>query len=532
MSNKQSGGERRFFEFLLSKCSDTKKLLQILIAAFIFVAICTLCFPNAFFKILLIVSFILSTYVYAKIANLGNSKDEDETSTSFEFDSINDGFDFIFSDPEDGIKFKDLIVQAPVTELKDLCDYIRNPELFQKYDYVPESKIVLLGGTGSGKSALITAFANETDLPLLRVHASRFFDVEGLLESLFKLASHLRRYIIEIDSFELFASASSNDSSGADIPDVILDKLGKYLETYPNIILFATCDAVATFDAAEMIGKFFKKNIYFSNPNPKERIALLKEFIGEFKLDQSVNFDSLSSALFDFAIGDIKLTVSIAKSLVYKAERDYLTQDDFFNAIDVLLGHSLSVTTRSNDSQKIVAYHEAGHAIADYILSGEKSVLRVISISRGENGGYTLSSINEDSVVSTEQELLDRICVCYAGRCAEKLIFNHLSTGASADIQAATSIINAMINSYGMSSAIGPINVAAKVVLSTAINESNKMLDIAFEECQRIARECEERTMNLLKQHHVMLDTLANYLIEHESITGEEMKELLQNVEA
>ena len=236
MSNNQFGGEKRSFNFIDFISTNHNGIpAAIFVAGYVFIAICTLCFPNTFFKTLFIImSFVIifGAFLYYIISSKDNENFEygKERKITFEFDSINDGFDFIKPDHENGMYFEDLTVQGPVAELKDLCDYIREPGLFNNLGYIPESKIVLIGSIGSGKNALITAFANETDLPVLRVHASRFFDVEGLLESLFKLAPYFENYIIQIDSFELFSTASSNDAFSVDLPDVILDNLENILK--------------------------------------------------------------------------------------------------------------------------------------------------------------------------------------------------------------------------------------------------------------------------------------------------------------
>ena len=167
----------------------------------------------------------------------------------------------------------------------------------------------------------------------------------------------------------------------------------------------------------------------------------------------------------------------------------------------------------------------------EYILSGKKSIIRVLSTSRGTAGGYTLSSLDEEKVIVSKQKLLDRICIMYGGRCAERIVFDALSTGASSDIQAATSVISSMVQKYGMSDEIGPLNVSPKIALMAVLNESNEMRNLISHECIKIAKECEVRTMQILTDNRLMLDALANYLIENESISGEELDELLKSIE-
>lgn len=482
----------------------------------------TLCFNTLFFKILLIAEIVVAIVYLLYITYTG-------AFPKFYFNKLTDGYEYIESE-ENGIKFNDLTVQSPVKELNDLVEYLKNPEEFLKQGYLPERKVLLVGDSGSGKETLIKAFSNETELPIMRVHASRFFIDENLFDSLFKLAPYAEGYILQIDSFEkLNASVSGATLSG----DLIIDTLLQCLDVYTNVILFATTENPAEIDNDNdeyIISKCFKKVILMPSPSFEERCELLQKFIAEFPMDDTVDLKSISKMYIGASIGEIKYLVNIAKSLAHKENRQTLTHEDFFNAFDYINTGNLT-KKHSKESQKLVAYHEAGHAIVRHVLFGKNAVLRVISTSKGSAGGYTLFSLDEENVVTTEQELLNLVCCSYGGRCAEKLVFNHLSTGASADIQSATSTILSMIQRYGMSDAIGPINVSPKIALLSVINESPDMRNLISKECSRIGKECEERTLTLLREHRKELDALANYLIEHESISGSEMEELLKNVE-
>lgn len=481
----------------------------------------TLCFNSLFFKILLILEVVVAFAYLLYITYTG-------AYPKFYFNKLNDGYEYIQPE-EDGIKFEDLTVKSPVKELNDLVEYLNNPEEFLKQGYLPERKILLIGDSGSGKETIIKAFANETELPIIRVHASRFFVDENLFDSLFKLAPYADGYILQIDSFEkLNSSTTGNNLSG----DLIIDTLLQCLDVYTNVILFATSENPAEIDddnSEYIISRCFKKVILMPPPSFEERCELIEKFIADFPMDKTVDLKAISKMYIGASIGEIKYLVNIAKSIAHKENRKELTHEDFFNAFDYINTGNLT-RKHSKESQKLVAYHEAGHAIVRYVLSGKNAVLRVISTSKGSAGGYTMISLDEENVVTTQQELLDNVCWSYGGRCAERLIFNHLSTGASADIQSATSTILSMIQRYGMSEEIGPINVSPKIALLSVINESPDMRNLISKECSRIGKECEARAMEILVEHRKELDALANYLIEHESITGAEMEELLKKV--
>lgn len=487
----------------------------------VFTITCAICFNNLFFKILLVIE-VLGGTAYMLYTSYTSSL------PSFVFNKLEDGFELIPAD-EDGIKFDDLTIKGPVNDLKDLYEYVKNPEIFKKHGFIPERKIMFIGESGSGKNALIKAFSNETELPIIRVHASRFFIDDDLFDSLFKIAPYAEGYILQIDSFEMLNSSEIPNASF--IGDSIIDTLLRHLSVYENVILFATSEEAESLTSDEyMLSKCFKKIITMPSPNLKERIELIKKFVNNFPVDDSVDFKAISQTYHMMSIGEIKYLVSLAKSLAHKENREYLIQEDFFNALDSKL-YGISDQKHSKESRKIVAYHEAGHALVRYLLSDESDILRIISSSRGDAGGYTMAASNEDKVVVTKEELLSRVCFCYGGRCAEKIVFNQLSTGASQDIQSATNIIMAMIRSYGMSEEIGAINVAPKLALTSVLPESTDMQNLISKECRKMSRECENKTMELLTTNRKKLDILANYLIEHESITGAEMIDLLKNID-
>lgn len=492
--------------------------------------ICTICFPIAFFKILFILE-VIGLGIAALVATSIDSED-DEENKCIEFNTLEDGFEFIEPDPENGMKFSSLYVKEPTRELTPLLNYIKNLYTVQKTPtdvYAPEKHILLIGENGSGKNALIRAFANEANLHLIKVHASRFFENEDLLESLFELAPHVNRYILQIDSFETLYTASAS-TGNAIFSEIIIDKLQKYLEVYPHVILFATCEDPTALLSDSSYERCFKKVIVMEAPDFKERQALLKEFTDLVKLSSDVNFDLLTKLCVGFSIGEIKDFVKTAVEFANKNEHDKVTQNDFFDAFDSFSCGSVNDKKHSTEMQKLIAYHEAGHAVMEYILSGKKSIIRVLSTSRGTAGGYTLSSLDEEKVIVSKQKLLDRICFMYGGRCAERIVFDALSTGASSDIQAATSVISSMVQKYGMSDEIGPLNVSPKIALMAVLNESNEMRNLISRECIKIAKECEARTMQILTDNRLMLDALANYLIENESISGEDLDELLKSI--
>lgn len=496
---------------------------------FIVITVLTLawcfCFPSHFMNVLFLIEVLcIGVYFIFITTQPKEISDNDGSTPTFTYNRLTDGFEVITPD-ENGKTLAELVIQSPTKEFQDLVDYLKNPEEFEEMDYKPETNLLLIGKNGYGKSALIKAFANDTQLMIIKINASRFFDISNIIETLFQFANVLDHYIIEIECFEKFFS---NSSATTETPEAILDKLKTYLNFFDNVILVATCEDPTPLITDESYSGLFKKVIILDTPNQKERVKLLKEFSSHLNLNHDIDFEYIAKSCIGTSIGGLKYLVATAISVARKNKHETILQSDFFEAFDAIeFGNSDK--KHSEDSRKIVAYHESGHALVRYLLLGKKSILRVISTSRGDTGGITFFSPDDDKVVYTKQDLINEICAIYGGRCAEKLVFHHVSTGASADIQRASSIISSMVQRYGMSDKIGPLDVSPKIALMAVLNESSDMRNLISQECLKLSQECEQKTLKLLESNRNKLDILASYLIEHESITGDEIEEILKN---
>lgn len=480
---------------------------------------CALCFDVLFFKILLIIEIaalgICASYVF-------HDADDDDTTIEAEFP---DGVELISPNVSPKVLYQNIINKNAKEELNELSDYILNPDDYDVGHYIPETRILLCGLPGSGKNALVHAFAHNVGIPLYKINASTILEnenVDELLATIFNFSSDF--YVLLIESFELFSNQTSETASY--ILNIV-NKIEQQSLYNPNVILFATYEGEENIYSGDATYKMFKKMLETDLPNQDERLELLKEFTSNYSVDDDVDFAAVSKAFIGLTVGDIKYLVKSALSIAHRDKRNFLKQDDFFDALDFSTCSS-STQKHTAEMQKIVAYHEAGHALVQYLVCGKQSVLRIISASRGDVGGYTKPSPEEDKLIFTEEDLLNRICVIYGGRCAEKLIFNHRSTGASVDIENATSLILSMIQSYGMNDEIGPINVAPKLVGMSVVNTSDEIRNVVFKEASKIAKECDKRAFELLSNNREKLDKLANYLIDNESIEGSKLEELLE----
>lgn len=451
-------------------------------------------------------------------------EDEDEEREAISFNPFKDGCEIIF--PQNvTYSLDDLIVKGPVEELDSLVDYCLNPDHYEPSLYTPDTRVLLSGPAGFGKTSLVKAFAKTVDLPILRVHASRFYTNDNLFAKLFELAEHDVAYILEIDAFDLLSGENAVNMA----PGSFIETLKTYLEIFDNVIFFAVTDDGGSLD--EQTLHFFKKSIELDLPNLEERRALLREFANIVGYDFEVNFDPIAKNCIGFSIGEIKTLIGNSINIARKNKRKTISQADLLSAWDTMLLGSSNSGHSTEKARKLVAYHEAGHAVISYVLSGKESVFRVISIGHGNAGGVTIPTSDENVLIQTEEDLKNEICMTYGGRAAEKLVFGHVSTGASSDIKQATSLIMSMVRTYGMSDEIGPLNVCPKIAMVSVINESNDMQNLITRECIRISKECDQRALDILTTNRDKLEALAEYLISHESITGDEMVELFDALE-
>ena len=330
---------------------DNIKFISICIAAI--TIICTLCFPNTFFKLLLILETIVAISSYMIYKFKGN-KDG-----ILAINQLEDGIEIIHPYTTK-LSLNDIIIREPVEELSELLSFVQNPDIFESTGYTPENRILLLGETGFGKEALIKAFAHDSNLIIARIHASRFLENEEIFDTLSTLADNFNSFVLQIDAFEtIFAASSTSEGENS---EVIVDKLKVYLSCYNNIICFANCEEPSAIENIQSVERLFKKAIIFNIPDHHERIKFLKEFTKDFDLDENVDFENISKNCFGFSIGEIKYLVTTAVGIAHKNNRKKIVQSDFFAAFDSI-EYGISNKKHSKESQKVVAYHEAGHGL-------------------------------------------------------------------------------------------------------------------------------------------------------------------------
>ena len=427
-------------------------------------------------------------------------------------------------------------------ELAEIVDFLKNPKKYTRLGARIPKGFLLVGPPGTGKTLLAKAVAGEANVPFFSISGSDFVEMfvgvgASRVRDLFKVAKENAPCIIFIDEIDAVGrQRGAGMGGGHDEREQTLNQLLVEMDGFTNnsgVIMIAATNRPDVLDPALLRPGRFDRQITINTPDLKGRIAILKVHARGKTFDNSVNFDEIAQRIPGFSGADIENLLNEAALLVARDNRNEINVQDIDEAIDrVMMGPAKHSKTVSAKERKMIAYHEAGHAVIGLKLEDASIVQKVTIIPRGRAGGYNLFIPKEEKYNPTKKELLDEITGLLGGRVAEEIIFNEITTGAYNDIQRATKIARAMVAEYGMSD-LGPIQYeqqSGNVFLGRDYLKEKNFSDVVAHEIdgevRKIIFECHRQAEEVLQSNLELLTTIAEYLLKVETLTKSDIDEI------
>ncbi len=450
----------------------------------------------------------------------------------------------IYVQKETGVTFKDVAGQNEAKEsLQEVVDFLHNPQKYIKIGAKLPKGALLVGPPGTGKTLLAKAVAGEAHVPFFSLAGSDFVEMyvgvgASRVRDLFREATKNAPCIIFID--EIDAIGKSRDSrygGGNDEREQTLNQLLSEMDgfdTSKGILILAATNRPEILDKALLRPGRFDRRIIVDKPDLKGRTDTLRVHSKDVLMDETVNLEEIALATAGAVGSDLANMVNEAAINAVKNKREFVNQKDLLEAIEVvMMGKEKKDRVMSKEEKKIVSYHEIGHALASALLKNTDPIQKITIVPRTMGAlGYAWYVPDEEKHLRSKDELLERIITALAGRASEEINFGSVTTGASNDIEQATNIARSMVTQYGMSERFGLVkleSVEDKYLNGrTVMNCSDVTAANIDNEVMIILHECYEEAKRLLSENMDLMEELAAFLLERESITGKEFMEIFE----
>ncbi|MCX6809930.1 MAG: ATP-dependent zinc metalloprotease FtsH [Candidatus Berkelbacteria bacterium] len=435
-------------------------------------------------------------------------------------------------------------LKEPKEELMEVVEFLKSPGKFKLIGAEIPKGVLLVGAPGVGKTLLARAVAGEAGVPFFSISASEFVEMfvgvgASRVRDMFNKAKRNAPCVIFIDELDAIGRqrgaglGGSHDEREQTLNQILVEMDG--FETDTRVIILAATNRPDVLDPALLRPGRFDRRVVLSLPDKKERVEILQIHMRNKPVEKSVDISRVASNTVGMSGADLKNVVNEAAILAARKGQKTITELNFMESVEkVTLGPERRSKVMSNEEKKIAAYHESGHAIVGKALKLDESLQKVSIISRGMALGYTWSMPNEDRYMRSQEDFENDIAQLLAGRVAEKMIFNKLTTGASNDLERATKIAKDMVQVYGMSEAIGPVVVAQRdelVFLGRELGEhkvhSEKMAALIDSEVEKVILESEKKAKNILTHDKTKLKKLAELLLKKETIEHDELEKII-----
>lgn len=449
--------------------------------------------------------------------------------------------------PDKGkVTFKDVAgLPEEKEELQELIDFLKNPKKFTKLGARIPKGVLLVGPPGTGKTLLAKAVAGEANAPFYFISGSDFVELyvgigASRVRDMFKQAKQNAPCLIFIDEIDAVGrQRGTGIGGGHDEREQTLNQLLTEMDGFganEGIIIIAATNRPDVLDPALLRPGRFDRQVTVALPEQKAREEILKVHARNKILSKNVHLDSIAKRTVGFSGADLENLLNEAALLAVRREKSAITMSEIDEAIDRVIMGPAKVTKKYTPAEKkLVAYHEAGHAVLGIKLDNANDVQKVTIIPRGEAGGYNLMLPKEEKYTATKTELLEQIMGLLGGRVAEEIVFGEITTGAHNDFSKATKIARSMVTEYGMSS-LGPVQLETpegSSFLGRDYNKNRNFSDqVALEidnEVRNIINECYAKAKKIIEKNRDLLDLIASNLIEHETLTKEQIDYLAEN---
>lgn len=445
-----------------------------------------------------------------------------------------------------GVTFKDVAGQDEAKEsLQEVVDFLHNPGKYTSVGAKLPKGALLVGPPGTGKTLLAKAVAGEAKVPFFSLSGSAFVEMyvgvgASRVRDLFKQAQQMAPCIIFIDEIDAIGKSRDNQMGSNDEREQTLNQLLAEMDGFESnkgLVLLAATNRPEILDPALLRPGRFDRRIVVEKPDLKGRVDVLKVHSKDVRMDETVDLEAIALATSGAVGSDLANMINEAAINAVKHGRKAVSQADLFEAVEVVLvGKEKKDRIMSQEERRIVSYHEVGHALVSALQKDAEPVQKITIVPRTMGAlGYVMQTPEEEKFLNTKKELQAMLVGMLAGRAAEEVVFDTVTTGAANDIEKATSVARAMITQYGMSEKFGliglesiqnryldgrPVSNCGQETASEIDQEVMVMLKAAYEEAKR-----------MLREHRTSLDKIAAFLIEKETITGKEFMEIFHEVE-
>ena len=453
----------------------------------------------------------------------------------------------VYVESTTGITFNDVAGEDEAKELlTEIVDFLHNPKKYQEIGAICPKGALLVGPPGTGKTLLAKAVAGEANVPFFSMSGSEFVEMfvgmgASKVRDLFKQANEKAPCIVFIDEIDTIGKKRDNAGYGGnDEREQTLNQLLTEMDGFDaskGVVILAATNRPDSLDPALLRPGRFDRQIPVELPDLKGREEILKVHAKKVRLGDDIDFNAIARAASGASGAELANMVNEAALRAVRENRKFVTQADLEESIEtVIAGYQKKNQVLSAKEKLIVSYHEIGHALVAALQTHSAPVTKITIIPRTSGAlGYTMQVEAEERNLMSKEELVNKIATLTGGRCAEKLIFDSITTGASNDIEQATKLARAMITRYGMSDRFGMVALETQnnpylggdSTLSCSPQTAATIDDMVVE----IVREGYDTAMDLLEKNKMKLHELAKYLYEKETITGEEFMQILNRKE-